>query len=555
MPRLRGWSGAVAALVVTAAVVVPTRPAHACSCAGPTAVRDLLGISDVAFVGRLASRAEVEVDPDDVVGPVALTFDVLEPIKGELGRQVVVRTGRGGGDCGLERLPDTVGLLAFRGPGGVLTVNTCASVHPPDELRAAAAPLPAVGGEAVLVAGARYGPGRVVGLARDGTVVGVGEGSGTTFRLAPCPGGSALVELVGDDHGLLLQGRTATLAPLGPEVRLEVPGGPTPVRDLACLAPDASRAALVAEGQYPDGVHPLLSLGVATADGSTTTDLGVAAAAGFDADRGALWLLAGADDAMLDRLDLTSLARRTAWRPDGDRVASGLAVDPAQGRVAVLVGPAGAPPAPWPSYRHLVDEVVVLDERGAVLAVHPVTAGLDPTGRWVRGTLVLQGTDPASSPQTPAQRLVQVDPRAGEQRPDAGLEGTVHVTELADGALMVPSARAPGIVVTDRDGTRHAWPLDVRLTSEPLALPAPTTMAWPGRAATTPSSEPGASTTATVPDGATGVALGAPTGADADGDGGDATPFAVLGAALLALAGAAWALRRHARRRAPVAGS
>jgi hypothetical protein len=94
--------------VVVAALAL-AGDAAACTCAAGVPVEQRLEAADAAFVGRLVS-----------VRGTAYEFEVDQQVKGDLGRQVIVRSARDTAQCGLRRSsPDeAVGVLLTRAGGG-----------------------------------------------------------------------------------------------------------------------------------------------------------------------------------------------------------------------------------------------------------------------------------------------------------------------------------------------------------------------------------------------------------------------------------------------------
>ena len=110
---------------------------QACSCALPDP-RAALAQADGAFVGTLVSRREGDQT-------TVLTFSVEKALKGAIGRTVEVSTASNSAACGIEvRTGTRVGLVVER-RGGTWSGYLCWQFDP-DELLAAAKPLPAPNG-------------------------------------------------------------------------------------------------------------------------------------------------------------------------------------------------------------------------------------------------------------------------------------------------------------------------------------------------------------------------------------------------------------------------
>jgi hypothetical protein len=163
--------------------------ALACSCAIGDP-RDMLQRSAGAFTGTLLDRV---VEGDQAIH----TFSVEDAVKGDIGATVQVRSHRDGATCGLEiGIGQRVGLFLDR-EGTEWVSNLCQQIAP-DELLAAAAPLPAPTGSgptSVLVGGS-FGDMRSVALDAQGRVLAYGPGDGDVLALSVCPGSEHAVEVV-----------------------------------------------------------------------------------------------------------------------------------------------------------------------------------------------------------------------------------------------------------------------------------------------------------------------------------------------------------------------
>jgi hypothetical protein len=123
-----GRTGFVIALLVSVVALTPGRTA-ACSCAA-LGTANPLESADVAFTGVVARV-------DDPVGPISLwssgfdpllyTFAVESVLKGDMGEFVVIRTGRGGGDCGLSMSVGDRWSIFASGREDELWVGICGS--------------------------------------------------------------------------------------------------------------------------------------------------------------------------------------------------------------------------------------------------------------------------------------------------------------------------------------------------------------------------------------------------------------------------------------------
>lgn len=79
-------------------IFIPSN-AYACSCAEPISVQDELSRSETVFTGRV-----VEVKEERTNGYLynAVLFETSQIWKGGLESQIMIHTGGGGGDCGIQ---------------------------------------------------------------------------------------------------------------------------------------------------------------------------------------------------------------------------------------------------------------------------------------------------------------------------------------------------------------------------------------------------------------------------------------------------------------------
>jgi hypothetical protein len=244
-------------ILVVGTIVAGAAPAKACSCALGDP-REGLEMSDGAFVGTLLSRTGGPHDSTNT-----LRFQVEIAVKGELGSEVDVLTSANGASCGLEVAPgERVGLFLGRGDDGPTWWSSMCSRVDPDELLAAAQPLPAPDGSGPVryLVGGAFGDARVVALDESGRTLGYGLGQGSTYRLSVCPGFRRFVELVSmsarTDFVVAVRD-TATLAVIRqvevPGGVLDVPGSPgINVDDLSCRDEDADEVLLLVD-EWPEG--------------------------------------------------------------------------------------------------------------------------------------------------------------------------------------------------------------------------------------------------------------------------------------------------------------
>lgn len=228
--------------VVASSVVMPARPALACSCM-PIDAASTLGEVPAAFVGTVVdvSNAENPREFEEVV----FTFRVDEWIKGDLGDTVEMRSSSSGASCGFEMGPGQQSGIIVRDAAGPLSGGLCDRVDA-GVLRLAAAPIPAPTGSgalSLLVAGSFGGSG-LIALNSDGDVLGYGpHPTDDAFyfpRISVCPGARTVVELVGDDSIYVRD--LATLQVVS-EGRVDAPqpeSGYTYFNSLACRNEDAT---------------------------------------------------------------------------------------------------------------------------------------------------------------------------------------------------------------------------------------------------------------------------------------------------------------------------
>lgn len=181
-------------LGVVAATLAVTTPAQACSC-GTADLEHRVQDYPIVFIGAEIDRVE---DSRAQWPPNEVTFRVDEVYKGDVGDEMVVYTGYGGGDCGVGSLVDQgqVAVLVWLGDGGP-TIDSCGSIDSPAALRALLEGLPPVaGGPPMFLAAGRLGDARMAAVNAGGEVVGWGTGEGDVVSLAACPGGHHAVEIV-----------------------------------------------------------------------------------------------------------------------------------------------------------------------------------------------------------------------------------------------------------------------------------------------------------------------------------------------------------------------
>lgn len=111
---------------IAVAALTTAAEASACVCANEP-IDERLARADAAVVGKIVGERVVSVKGID---QRLFTVDVGQRIKGDLPKEILVRSPLGS-DCDLLRPEDeSVGLLLVRAPDGVLLGNACSIVEP-----------------------------------------------------------------------------------------------------------------------------------------------------------------------------------------------------------------------------------------------------------------------------------------------------------------------------------------------------------------------------------------------------------------------------------------
>jgi len=181
--------------LVVFAIVATAVPAKACSCfmGDP---RDALKASDGAFIGTLLS---VTPNAEDEGQTSTYRFTVEEEIKGDLDGTVDVISSTSGASCGIEVPVGGETGLFLDLVEGTWSSSLCQQVDP-DQLRAAAQPLPAPDGEGpikMLVSGS-YGEAGIIALDSEGRTLAYGEREPDSGMLHVCPNSKRFLEVYGD---------------------------------------------------------------------------------------------------------------------------------------------------------------------------------------------------------------------------------------------------------------------------------------------------------------------------------------------------------------------
>lgn len=156
--------------------------------------------ADAAFVGTLISKGEPTPDERgsySSLQEVSWRFRVTEEIKGDIGREVVVRSPNSGASCGFDlEVGQGTGVFLDR-RGGAWTSGLCRTASP-EVLRRVAKSLPEPGGRgrARFVLGGSFGNVRTMTLDGRGRPLAYGGGEGTTRLLSVCPGSRRVAEAV-----------------------------------------------------------------------------------------------------------------------------------------------------------------------------------------------------------------------------------------------------------------------------------------------------------------------------------------------------------------------
>jgi hypothetical protein len=527
--RSRWGRLALVAGLVGGALVGAAPDAQACSCVGG-GERAAFAEADGAFVGTFLERDEPTPPPAGTTSPppqVEYRFRLDESVKSSFEPVVRVWSSSYGASCGFELDPgEQAGILVYRGEEGRWQGGLC-STYSPEDLRAAAKPLPAPDGRgppAFLLAG-DFGGVRAVSIDDNGRTLAYGNGRGATTHASLCPGGTVVAEVAQSGRGM----PTFTVATRG-------------VDDLGVRW---ERPLQLADGEWPSATACIGSAG-----DEVLVFVG-------------RWLQDHGEGRIL-RLGRSATA--TAW--SGPAYAASFSPD-GQTAYAVMLE-AGT------THAHIVNTATGTDRRIAALPRGTLSLDADPSGRRLAGTVSTYGdessvvvVDLGGTAANPV-RTVPVPELSGARVAWAGPEllvvtledGAVRLYDAAlrtrgqwsgwrgapvvvvgdtmygiDGVDLVaaPVQRGPARVLSTRPGTL-AW--QIVPVPPPAPAPAPTTTASPP---TTVAAVEPETTTPTAPEV---LAAGARRRSDDDGgDGGSLLPLAV--AAWLAAGAATIVVRRR----------
>ena len=127
--------------IIAAAIVLLAVDANACSCAGRMTVADQFADASIVFVGRVETirdrwtafdkfwfrvrrlfndnaKPQINYERYCTEHGLEVTFAVQQAWKGVPSRRMVLLTGRGGGDCGVDFKPGTDYLVYAYPPAG-----------------------------------------------------------------------------------------------------------------------------------------------------------------------------------------------------------------------------------------------------------------------------------------------------------------------------------------------------------------------------------------------------------------------------------------------------
>jgi hypothetical protein len=227
----------VAVVISTAVLAFAPRHAYACECSVESP-RAMLARADAAFIGELIELPTEAIDRSDGY----YVFRVEESVKGNLPEQIRVRSALEPESCGLNLLVGArVGLFLHRSDDGDWTSSSCSRVNP-DELLAAAKPLPEPDGDgpiAALVGVSAQGL-RTIALDAEGRTLAYGAGEGRVKAYAACPKSRTVVEFASAIHNNRRVSLLAVRDLRGFHVVREIDDPLLPIRvtALACLDPE-----------------------------------------------------------------------------------------------------------------------------------------------------------------------------------------------------------------------------------------------------------------------------------------------------------------------------
>ena len=390
---LRGTARAIAVLFAAATVLVALPGvARACFCALPPPVEEAIAEAEWVFIGRQVGRREVE---SDHWGGVRLQIEVLAVYKGDVPDTVELRTGRGGGDCGVDLAGSPeVGFTVTPDADGVAGVSTCGGTARADVLRAFFEPLPGrVGtGPPGFLVGTEIGPARVAILDTAGELLTYAEGAGRLAAAAVCPGARKVVEIVetgatwegiGGANPILLEVRDLTTLAVASSRDLEITernksqlNGMGWVFDLQCHDPGAGFITYL----LPIGVWDALAGANLPGPGKlhlwrdgelTVLDVPEARAVAVDPEAGLFYAITGIEGTTLETRDLAGGLVAEVELPNS-HVGWRLALSPDRAELAVLARSTPMERENW--FYAEVDRLLVIDLATGAYESHPLPA-------------------------------------------------------------------------------------------------------------------------------------------------------------------------------------
>lgn len=129
---LRRWTVVLVTLGAAAiAVILPSSPACACSCA-PITDEKAFADSDAVFTGTMVDRRE-PANPTNGESPATFVFKVSAVHKGQAAEVQEIKTANGGPSCGLETEIGKTYLVFATADGATLTSSLCGGTRLADK--------------------------------------------------------------------------------------------------------------------------------------------------------------------------------------------------------------------------------------------------------------------------------------------------------------------------------------------------------------------------------------------------------------------------------------
>jgi hypothetical protein len=240
----------VALVVLLSLLAAPAARACSCFLGDP---RDALRAADGAFIGTLTDVRPVPDDP----ASADYAFDVETSVKGDLGSTITIRAGSTDASCAFEAsVGDRIGAFIYELDGRWWS-GLCNQIHP-DQLMAAAAPLPAPDGvgPARFVVGVNIGHHRLMALDARGRTLAYGSGDGYAVDVDLCPGSRRVVEAARIERtGVVVLRELSSLRAIR---RVDLVAGPrSPTIAAACLTRSGMRLVAVERHAGEHWVHEI----------------------------------------------------------------------------------------------------------------------------------------------------------------------------------------------------------------------------------------------------------------------------------------------------------